>query len=204
MMQLTLWRDHDPVVNAEPGMGLGTVNAIPEPVAAAAAWYRRGVRMVAFTDPVDLTGDPAQAVARLVLIRELTAHGMAIDWALHADEDLSWRDLSHLYPPTSMSGVPGDLLDWQAAFRLCRCVHRFGPGFVQIRDRRFGGLRRTTVKGPDCPRDIETLMRGSPEGELEEPLVRDLTDRRLVGRAGTLLWWLPYRVRRWPVPAWQA
>lgn len=109
-----LARDHDPAVLSIPGMTIGPAE-LREPAAdAVARWRCEGVRRVDLPDAVDLTvtGDDATAadtVRRLVLVRELTSHGIAVDWRLRlpgveADE---WLPYSHLRTPVELLPAPG-------------------------------------------------------------------------------------------------
>ncbi|MBE3014623.1 hypothetical protein IL992_36425 [Microbispora sp. NEAU-D428] len=200
---LTLWRDYDPAVNDGPGMYLGAAEVDGDTAGAAAAMAAHGAGLVRLRDRVDLNGDPAVAMLALTLVRELTARGIAVDWYLSTEPGDSWRSLTHLFPPAALRGpddVAGALAAWRAGYRICQCFYRKGPGFVQIRDQRSGGLRRFTVAGPAHLAAIESLSQGVEEAAVPAGVVADFAATDLIGRVGGLLWWLPYRVYRWPLP----
>ncbi|MFI9723389.1 DUF5825 family protein [Streptomyces sp. NPDC052396] len=116
-----------------------------------------------FPGLTDLTDHsrPEAAVRTPCLIRELTAHAICVDWRVRLGPGTpSARSLGHLQPPGELLGPP-DGAELPARRRhdhyLGRCVWRQGPGFIQIRDRRWGELRRYTVdragpgrSGPDA------------------------------------------------------
>ncbi|MCK1823382.1 DUF5825 family protein [Streptomyces sp. XM83C] len=204
---VTAWRDHDDRARALPGMGLGTID-LPEVTGQACdGLWRLGARRVALHEPVDLTvsGDAGarRAVDLLCLVRELTARAVLVDWELRlpgeegADQ---WRLLSHLHPPLRIEGVPDAeeaLYTWRTQHYLCKFVWRRGPGFVQIRDRRWGELRRFTADEPEYQAAIEALDFGTDHRDVPPAVLADLAGELLVLRVGDLGWWLPYRVNRW-------
>jgi Family of unknown function (DUF5825) len=204
VVRMTLWRDADEAARRLPGMMLG-VRALPlEPVAAVGSWYADGVRFVEVECVIDLEdGDPATLRA-LLLVRELTAAGVVTCWRLRSRTPNAARQmLGHLYPPVALlpggSGAAAELARWRAAYQFCLCVHRKGPGFVQVRDRRRGVLARVTVTRPEHLRAIDVLGAGAPRDAVPARVLSDFRGAALVGDVGDRAWWLPYRVRRWPV-----
>lgn len=206
-LTIRAWRDYDEDACALPGMSLGTVEVTGPTEDRAARLWELGVRRVQFTEEIDLTAvddadAAAQAVRRLCLIRDLTAHAVLVQWRLRlpAEPDDGWRDLGHLQPPGMLTG-PVDpaaaLTQWREQHYLCKCLWRQGPGFVQIRDRRWGDLRRFTAEEPAYHRAIARLAYGAPPSAVPEAVAADFLQERLVRRTGPLLWWLPYRVNRW-------
>ncbi len=204
---VTAWRDYDPVARALPGMSLGEV----ELDGPAAGWSRRlwelGARFVTVPGTVVLAPPADAGTARrqlllLSLVRDLTARAVLVDWELELDpaELESWRLLSHLQPPRRLSGVPDAeqaLAAWRDGHYLGKCLWRQGPGFVQIRDRRWGHLARFTADEPHYQQAIERLAYGAPPAQAPADAVADFTEERLVLILGPLAWWLPYRVDRW-------
>ncbi|MFH8371682.1 DUF5825 family protein [Streptomyces sp. NPDC018031] len=202
------WRDYDPDACRLPGMDLGELPLTGRAAEEADRLWRLGARRVRLPESVDLTraaADPAaaaRAVRALCLVRDLTAHAVLVEWRLAlADEDPEqWRALNHLQPPLDLTG-PADpaaaLQEWRHQHYLCKCLWRRGPGFVQIRDRRWGDLRRFTVAEPEYQEAIALLEHGVPARRVDPEILADLRTERLVGEAGELVWWLPYRVRRW-------
>jgi Family of unknown function (DUF5825) len=140
----------------------------------------------------------------VTVIRDLTACGVVVGWDLHPGIGQDWRELSHLYPPASViaDGGPGGAdprEEWARGYLMTKCVARRGPGLLQIRDRRFGGLRNITIFRPDYLDAIATLEYGAPAVQVPASILRELRAQRLVGLAGGMAWWLPYRVRRYAV-----
>ncbi|MFD1547555.1 DUF5825 family protein [Nonomuraea guangzhouensis] len=101
---LTLWKDRDPAAMRVPGMYAGRVEATGDPVATVSRVAEDGVQLARLEDTVDLEdADGAAAVAALTVIRELTSHGIAVDWTIHMPAGTAgWRPLSHLHPPTAV------------------------------------------------------------------------------------------------------
>ena len=210
--------DYDPDVLAVPGMDLGLVDLREDPEEAAIRWFHEGIRKVTLPGLVDLAaagrdGDPqlrADMVRRLVLVRELTGHGVAVEWRLRLgrNADEHWSALRHLQPPTELlmpdevSTDPAQALsEWRSGFYLDMCTYRLGPGFVQIRDRRTGKLNLITIDDADYLAVMRTLDTGA---ELRGPsldIAREFAAEGLVMNVGTTLVWLPYRLRRWPLPS---
>ncbi|MET7300740.1 DUF5825 family protein [Embleya sp. NPDC005575] len=205
---LDLWRGHEPEVLDLPGMRLGTAEVAADAAEQAADAYAQGARRVTIREPVDLTGrqDAVVAMRIMNLVRELTSYGTVVDWrlVLGADDVDGWRALSHLYPPSALSGFDGAeaaLSQWTTSFYICKCVYRLGPGFVQVRDRRYGSLRCSVIDDPAWLSVIHLFLAGGPRDAAPEHIVADFEADGLVGRVADLLWWMPYRARRWPYPS---
>lgn len=210
-----LARDHDPAVLTIPGMNIGPVELCEPAADAVVRWFREGVRKVDLPDTVDLTVTGADdravdTVRRLVLVRELTSHGIAIDWRLRLADvnDSDWRPYSHLRPPVELlastggNGNPEQQLDaWREAFYFDKCTYRRGPGFVQVRDRRSGRLNLLTIDDPAYLAVLEQLMDGAEITAVDLDIARDFGEEGLVTKVGDLLVWLPHRLRRWPLPS---
>ncbi|MFC9650887.1 MULTISPECIES: DUF5825 family protein [unclassified Streptomyces] len=213
---VSVWRDYDPVACALPGMFLGEIaltGSVPE---ECDRLWELGARRVRLSGVVDLadTGTPdaaARAVRTLSLVRDLTARAVLVEWDLRPDpargptaaEDIS-RLLSHLQPPQRIEGEGVDpataedaLRTWRNGHYLGKCLWRQGPGFVQIRDRRWGDLRRFTVDEPHYQEAIERLAYGASAASVPADALADFREERLVLAVGGLEWWLPYRVNRW-------
>ncbi|MFC4333087.1 DUF5825 family protein [Streptomyces andamanensis] len=203
------WRDHDPAACELPGMSLGEL-ALPGPLEdESERLWQLGARRVRLPETVDLAGtvDPgraAETVAALSLVRDLTARAVLVEWELRLDPGPEaaddWQALSHLQPPQRIDGPEAAdeaLRTWRRGHYLCKCLWRKGPGFVQIRDRRWGDLRRFTADEPHYEQAIERLAYGAPAHTLPSGVLDDFRGERLVLDVGPLAWWLPYRVSRW-------
>ncbi|MFJ3416074.1 DUF5825 family protein [Streptomyces sp. NPDC086082] len=207
--ELTLWKDRDPAAMRLPGMYCGTLDGPPDnPVHAVGQLASEGVQFVRVPEPVDLTDpDGASAVAVLLLVRELTGHGIAVDWTLRMADPAQWQALSHLYPPAAvLRGATGEENDagvvtaWRGSFHIAKCGYRRGPGFLEIRDHRWGSFRRLVVNAPRSTA-FQRMLDGVPvvaTASTERVLERHLREN-LVHRAGRHMWWTPYRLRRWPL-----
>jgi Family of unknown function (DUF5825) len=194
---VTLWRDYEEL--DRPDVFAGTAVVSVPAAEASRVFFEGGVRRVALIDTVDLASADGQAAAvrTLVLVRELTGYGIAVDWRLRLDAE-RWRPLSHLYPPGEVIGAEDVRLEWQHSYHFFKCAYRRGPGFLQVRDRRSDVLRKITVDGPAHRAAIDDLLEGCPASAVPPSILRDLTTMRLVHLLGDTAWWLPYRVRQWP------
>jgi hypothetical protein len=201
------WRDYDPAACALPGMFLGEL-ALPGPLEGESErLWQLGARRVRLPEAVDLTGGAdagraAGTVAALGLVQDLTARAVLVEWELRLDPAATdtWQVLSHLQPPRHIEGPAGSddaLRTWRRNHYLCKCLWRKGPGFVQIRDRRWGELRRFTADEPEYERTIEQLAYGAPADSVPAAVLKDFRGERLVLDVGPLAWWLPYRISRW-------
>ncbi|WBO61839.1 DUF5825 family protein [Streptomyces camelliae] len=204
---LLAWRDYDPSACELPGMSLGEL-ALPGPLESEGdRLWQLGARRVRLPGTIDLTAgaDPGQAartVAALSLVRDLTARAVLVEWDLRLPTAPvgAWQLLSHLQPPRLIEG-PTDaheaLRTWQHSHYLCKCLWRKGPGFVQIRDRRWGELRRFTADEPEYEDTIERLAYGAPATSVPPAVLADFRTEHLVLDIGPFAWWLPYRISRW-------
>ncbi len=200
---VTASRDYEPEVSALPGMSLGSYEIDMPGGEAARRLFAAGARHVTLPRPVDVT-DPADAawsVRALSLVGDLSSLAIAVDWQLHTGRDPeAWRHYGHLHPPTAVLGTADPVataLAWRGAYYICKCVFRYGPGFVQVRDRRYGELRRFTIDEPEYHQAIDALVDGARADAIPGPVLDDLMGESLVLRLGDHLWWAPYRVRRW-------
>lgn len=201
------WRDYDPAACELPGMFLGEI-ALPGPLEGESErLWQLGARRVRLAAAVDLGAGAsaeraADAVAALSLVRDLTARAVLVEWDLclpPAPAD-AWQVLSHLQPPRRIEGPAGaddTLRAWRQGHYLCKCLWRKGPGFVQIRDRRWGELRRFTADEPHYEHTIERLAYGAPADSVPAAVLDDFRGEQLVLDVGPLTWWLPYRISRW-------
>lgn len=200
-----LARDADPAGGAR--MALGTVDLVEPPGEAVAAWFRAGVRHVTLPFTVNLVDlDPA-TLAGLLLVREATSRGISVDWRLTLPGDgADWRVYSHLHPPADLrTAAPGEgpehLAEWRRTFYIDKCTYRHGPGFVQVRDRRTGKLNLLTIDDPAYLAVLDAIRDGAPMGAVDLDIARDFASEGLVTKIADTLVWLPYRLRRWPLPS---
>ena len=207
-----LWRDYDPAARRLPGMSLGTRVLRGPARTAVTEWYDAGARCLRLPEPVRLCADaPPESARALLLVREATSRGFAVLWSTHcADGCAAGRAYHHLHPPTALTGptgrtgaVPADevLAGWRTTYFPSRCVFRRGPGFVEVRDRRFGSLELFTIDEPGHLDAIDALTEGVPVADVPEGARRDFAEAGLIAEHAGHAWWLPMRVRRWPFPS---
>ena len=204
VVAMTLWKDRNPAAMRLPGMYAGVVDRLDDPLTAVSSLAASGVQFARLRDTVDLADDDgAAAAAALVAVRELTSHGIAVDWAIRMPAGAAgWQQLSHLYPPAAVwcgSESENVTIRWRNSFHAAKCGYRRGPGFLEIRDRRTGSYRRTVIKSARTDQAIAPLLRGVPAASLGETATRRYLEADLVHRAGRFLWWTPYLIRRWPL-----
>jgi uncharacterized protein DUF5825 len=200
MLTVSAWRDREPATFDIPGMRLGTTQ-VSDPVSAAATLVSRGARYVRLPAPVDLTGDDPAAATALVLVRELTSHGVAVDWEIELGHELQrWPMLSHLYPPRAIgSAGPDDdaLATWRRTYHVAKLCYRHGPHFIQIRDYRTGNLTQHVIR---IAGDSPDFGPAAISGAMFSVRTRYFFQREglTLDIAGQTLW-LPYRIRTWPL-----
>lgn len=204
VVAMTLWKDRNPAAMRLPGMYAGVVDRLDDPLTAVSSLAASGVQFARLRDTVDLADDDgAAAAAALIAVRELTSHGIAVDWAIRMPAGAAgWQQLSHLYPPAAVwcgSESENVTTRWRNSFHAAKCGYRRGPGFLEIRDRRTGSYRRTVIKSARNDQAIAPLLRGVPAASLGETVTRRYLEADLVHRAGQFLWWTPYLIRRWPL-----
>jgi Family of unknown function (DUF5825) len=207
-VRMTLWKDRDPEAIRVPGMYAGSVDGFDDPLQVVDGLVTRGVQFARLHDVVDLDdADGAAAVTALVVVRELTSHGIAVDWTLrlprgHPAGPAGWRMLSHLHPPSAVLSDHAEediSTQWRNSFHAAKCGYRHGPGFIEIRDRRTGSFKRLVIRYSQRDQGIQPLLRGVPAAALTEAVKVRYLREDLLHQAGRFLWWTPYRIRRWPL-----
>ncbi|MFE3875589.1 DUF5825 family protein [Kitasatospora sp. NPDC059146] len=203
--EVELWLDYDPAVRELPGFALGRRTLTGPAQAEVTGLHRAGVRCLRLTEPVRLCADaPAASARALMLLREATGQGLAVLWqAVCPDGCAAQRRFHHLYPPEQLTGggAPEVLADWRATYFPSKCVLRRGPGFVEVRDRRFGTLELFTIDEPGHLAQLEALSEGVEVDRLPDAVRRDFAEAGLIAEQAGRAWFLPMRVRRWPFPS---
>ncbi|WP_406087146.1 DUF5825 family protein [Kitasatospora purpeofusca] len=199
-----LWLDYDPAVRELPGLALGRRTLAGPAAEEVTELHRAGVRCLRLTEPVRLCADaPAASARALMLLREATGQGLAVLWhAVCTDGCAEQRRFHHLYPPEELTGAAAEVgADWRASYFPSKCVYRRGPGFVEVRDRRFGTLELFTIDEPGHLAQLDALADGVEVGLLPEAVHRDFAEAGLIAEQAGRAWFLPMRVRRWPFPS---
>ncbi|MEU7027769.1 DUF5825 family protein [Streptomyces sp. NPDC046275] len=208
-VRFAMWRHGSPAVRALPGMHLGDRVLGADIADEARRIYESGVRFVSIEPVVDLGGRPGteHMIPVLSFVRDLTSYGVEVDWRaeMTAPEGPEWWVFSHLFPPSFIEGPRGAeaLRIWRARYHVGRCFFRRGPGFLQIRDRRKGGLRRLTVADEAYVSAVEALAADRGEDAVPAPAMAVFEKHHLAVRIGDGVWWAPYRLRRWAAPSWE-
>lgn len=205
-LTLTLRRDYAAATKDLPAMHMGATCVSADVSEQVTGLFRSGVRQVDLDEVIDLTGDTSarQAVKALVLVRELTAHGLVVNWRIRLPGGMQLPLLlGHLYPPQTVVDSPygAQIAElWRARFYVGKCFWRQGPGFVEVRDRRSARQVHVTIDDPQFVSAIEPLSRGAALGEIPEHVLDHFTEAGFVHRVEEYVWWTPYRIRRWPSP----
>lgn len=199
-------RDHHLVVYGLPTMHQGSQTVDLAQSDVAGRYFAQGTRHVTIDAVVDLADpvDEWRVVRTLVLVRDLTSYAIAVDWRLRLGGPLGcWPLLSHLAAPTELLNPDGsEILDtWRRLHFIDKCVFRRGPGFVQVRDRRRQRLDRFTIDTPEYLAAMDRLIDGAPISHVPHTILTEFISEGLVQQVGEIAWWLPYRLRRWPIPS---
>jgi hypothetical protein len=201
------WRDYSPDPQGSRQMHVGIFSHTDEPDVQAQRMFDDGIRCVRLLRPVVVSDACSrQSVRDLRLVAEMTSIGMVVDWCVDWDDSpkvTPWDLLTHLYPPARIGGLPDSeriQRQWRHSFSINKCAYRLGAGFWQVWDRRWGGLTRFTIDQPDLLQAITAVRAGADEADIDAPerSLHNLSMKKLIGRVGTVVWWLPYRCRRWP------
>jgi hypothetical protein len=200
-LRVTAWRDYDDRALATvPALALGTRTVTGLCQDAAAGLVEAGALRVRLHQRVD--GRRSGSLRALLLVRELTRRGVVVDWDLDLDPaDHDWRELSHLYPPGSLTGGGDGLSRWQGGFFLNKFVIRHGPGFVEVRDWRWSRCQVTRITVAAQVALVGWLAEHTVPAVGAPVAAQALEDMRLLQRIGDLLWLPAFRVWRWPNPA---
>jgi hypothetical protein len=201
---LRLRRDYIPQAASMTEMQLGVTPLATDIIGQAADLFERGARHVEIDRTVDFTatGPGADVAAALILIRELTAHGIVVAWHARLPEGINLPlMLGHLYPPGRITGVSSgaEIAElWRRRFYLGKFFWRRGPGFAEIRDRRMQRTARLVIDDPEHLRWLDVLSRGTAKTAVPGAVLADFAAKHLVHQAGDIVWLTPYRIRRWP------
>ncbi len=199
------WLDHDPAVRRLPGMSLGTRVVHGSVRASVTELHEAGVRCLRLPAPVLCSDAPTGAARALLLVREATSRGIVVVWTAECDDGCAGRRLfHHLYPPERVKGAPNDVMaDWRTTYFPSKCIFRRGPGFIEVRDRRFGRLELFTIDEPGHLERLDALADSADitADALPDAVRRDFADAALIAEHTGRVWWLPMRVHRWPFPS---
>jgi hypothetical protein len=175
------------------------------------------------TDPCDADGparrsagdarrldDSSGALALLVAwLRDQLAAGVVERWTGVVADNVDTTLLHHLPPPERAAAQTADtdprLIAWTAAFRPALCYYRVGPGFIHVKDIRdpAASVRLTLDYAAHRQlflRCLHPTLLDDLTGA-EHAALAALTQERLMLIADGLAVTVPYRMRRWPIPA---
>lgn len=208
---LLVWRDHDAeALRLGESMRLDSVALEAVALDTDAGLLARNVfdaggRLVVINEVIDFDDDdPANSVRFFELLRELTSYGISVGWRMRTSHnDTRWSDLWHLFPPSEveiLGGTPGQTWEfWRKQFFYGLCTMRKGPGIIEVRDRRFGRIRRPSFTSPLHLEAIERLEKGAPASSVAPEVLAELGQARVVMAIGDMRLWLPCRPRRSPL-----
>ena len=207
-VRYSMWRHGSAAVRDEVDTHLGDGVLGGDAIAEARRIHESQARFVSIEPVVDLGGRGADpdTIPALSFVRELTSHGVEVDWRARLVADSpEWWVFGHLFPPSVLEGPRGDEVAavWRGRYHVGRCFLRRGPGFVQIRDRRHAGLRRLTISDGGLVSVIDALLADRGADAVPDKAVAAFEKQHLAVRIGGGVWWAPYRLKRWALPAWE-
>lgn len=163
---------------------------------------------VAVRPEMHLGRAPLGTARFVALLRAALSDGVRLDWRGCTTPGLS-PGLCHLTPPSSVCShnEDGQLETWIAAHRYGMFFWRQGPGFVVIKDQRPEGAPARFVIGDQPFLDVfhralvPTAREELAVAPAAEAALTRLVSEGIVLETGPLVIALPYRMRRWPIPA---
>jgi hypothetical protein len=199
------WRHNAPAWRHTARTALGTVPVSGPPIEVARTLDAAGAKLVEIDEVIaaDAVSGGAHHLWLLSVVRELTARAIDVSWVLGADvlTEAGWRAFSHLVPPREILGAdPLVLASWRQRHYIGRCMYRKGPGFLQIRDRRWDELRSLVLDEPAYLAAVAGLADLGGDQAVPRRVRDAFIEERLLVPVGERYWWAPYRLRRWPLP----
>lgn len=184
----------------------GPSTALDLDVAAAILAGVRGFRL---RDVVRLSADEPQTTLAIVrLLRDAASYGVPVAWHGLVEQGVDPLLLVHLSPPGPVDGeeTSVSIAEWRLFSQPGLCYYRMGPGFVFIKDVRWRGAlaARFRLELDGIEKMFETLETVVDVARLDPAtatVLDDLSTEHLVLKLGNWATLLPYRMRRWPVPA---
>jgi Family of unknown function (DUF5825) len=156
-----------------------------------------------------LDGSSGALAILVAWLRDQMAAGVIERWTGVVADNVDTTLLHHLPPPEAAAAQTADtdprLTAWTAAFRPALCYYRVGPGFIHVKDIRDpAASARLTLDYPAHRQLFLRCLRPTLVDDLtdaEHAAVAALTQERLLLIADGLAVTVPYRMRRWPIPA---
>lgn len=168
-----------------------------------------GARAIKVGAPVLLSADePRPTLALIRLLRDAASVGIPVAWNGGVGAGVDARLLIHLSPPGPLADEDTSVTvaTWRHHYQPGRCYYRMGPGFVFIKDVRWEAesaarfrLERDDVE--DVFQSLEKVVDVPTLDASTSEVLDDLAGEHLVLQLDDLATLLPYRMRRWPVPA---
>lgn len=159
---------------------------------------------VILDEPIPFGKKIADDLLWLRLLRDVTSHGIRLDWTLAGRPKVPLHTYVHLLPPTAGTNSEASLAatEWAAGFRYGLYYYRLGPDFVSVKDVRPGveGRRLTIADGFDHFLAIARALSSDELSDDAMDALRDAIDADLALEVDGRVLLLPYRMRHWPVP----
>lgn len=147
----------------------------------------------------------ASSVALVRLLREAASVGIPVRWRGSFADGVDVAALVHLAPPAPSVEEAAAVTAWRERHRPGLCYYRLGPGFVFVKDVRADGpgarFRLGLEDAPTTMHSLEGVVRVADAGPAVVGALDGLGGEGLVFRLEGVATLLPYRMRRWPVPA---
>ncbi|MEU1277940.1 DUF5825 family protein [Streptomyces sp. NPDC005805] len=172
-----------------------------------AALAMHGCDRLKINSTVELGRNAEHDIRFMHLLRQSASHGITVSWQADGLPDCPPSYLHHLPPPHStLSADTQSMVDqWRDEYTYGLCYYRQGPGFWQIRDGRSAGRRgRFTAVGEKVIQTLAQLTQPADAMHLPElatDMLQSLHNAGLTAQIGPWVLLLPYRLRRWPIPA---
>jgi hypothetical protein len=149
-------------------------------------------------------GDRADESVRFIaFLRDAYGEGLPVRWVGCVDAEIAGL-ISHL-PPPQRSCAEASVAAWREAHVFGLAYWRQGPSFIMVKDTRPARAAARFLIYDEITRDAflfarqpRVLVGVAPD---VEQAIDSLVQEGLVLRIGTWVTVLPYRMRRWPIPA---
>jgi len=150
----------------------------------------------------------AQILEFIRFLREITSLGIRVSWNGKAEKNFPIKQINHLYPPETLEGVENEkLITWQNSYRYGQFYMRMGLDFIKIKDKRpFHSPLIYTIGDPDIRSILDKFFNPihiSKLTDLEKAATSMLLKYNFLLEIDDTFLRLPYRIKKWPIPAFE-